>query len=334
MTSPLILIADSSRVRRKRVMDLCAEAGITTIAEASSLDETYQLAEMHRPKRVVIAADFTRMAQFHALLDLLSYISCEAILYNERADFGANILGLEPSSAARQLKMAMTAGLVMPPQPPPPRQLPDPAPIHFTPQDDTLILIGASTGGITALETILSAFPENCPPTLIVQHMRSGFGDGLVRRLNDSTRPTVVAARDNTPLKSGTVHIAAGIDRHLGVVRRGGLMTRVLGGQPVSGHCPSVDVLFEHGAALAGKMQIRAAILTGMGADGAAGMQKLYAEGVYTVAQDRASSVVWGMPRVAAESGAVVDVLPLSRIAGALLGEKPARTGPSRSVFP
>jgi len=334
VTRPLILIADSSRVRRKRVMELCSEVGIAAVAEASSLDETYQLAELHRPKRVAIAADFARMAQFNALMDLLSYISSEVLLYGDRADHRANVFGVDPASAARHLQMAISDGINIQPQVSLSQQKQDTDPLRLSSCDQSLILIGASTGGIAALETILSSFPKNCPPTLIVQHIRSGFGDGLVRRLNDISRPNVVTARDNTPLRTGTVHIAAGIDRHLGVVRRGGLMTRVLDGQPVSGHCPSVDVLFDHGAAVATKVRIRAAILTGMGADGAAGMQKLRAHGGYTVAQDKASSVVWGMPRVAAESGAAVDVLPLSHIANALLLEKPKNTHLARSACP
>lgn len=325
MPDPLILIADPNRVRRKMLLELCAQAGIGSVVDTSSLDDTYRLAEMHRPRRVAIAADFSKTEEFQALLDLLSYISAEPVLYGDGPGaMPGDVWRLEGPAAAQRFVTSLLAGLGLSAQGParatPARRgRPEAAPRPVVQAVNGLVLIGASTGGITALETILSEFPADCPPTLVVQHMRPGFGDGLIRRLDDLIRPAVMAAADKVPLRPGTVHVAAGNGHHLGVAQRGGLVTRLLGSEPVSGHCPSVDVIFEHGAALAHGISIRAALLTGMGADGAEGMRRLRAAGAYTIAQDRDSSVVWGMPRVAIEMGGAVDVLPLSGIARALL---------------
>lgn len=323
MTDPVILIADPNRARRKLLMSLCGDVGMGAVADAGTLGETYQLAELHMPKRVAIAADFARSSEFSALLDMLKMISAELVVYGEGpAATSYKLFRLDDHAAAVRLVAVLSAGLRAEKPAPLRIQTARAAPACVAPPQNKLLLIGASTGGITALETILSAFPEDCPPTLVVQHIRPGFADGLIRRLNETVRPNVVAAGHGVPLRAGYVHIAAGNDRHLGVVQRGGFMTRLVDGDAVSGHCPSVDVLFEHGAMLAGKVAISAAILTGMGADGAAGMRSLRAAGAYTVAQDKGSSVVWGMPRVAVELGGVVDVLPLAFIGKALLRDQ------------
>ena len=197
--------------------------------------------------------------------------------------------------------------------------------LHVGPAADPspqLICIGASTGGVSALETVLLNFPEDCPPTLIVQHIRPGFAEGLVRRLNQLVNPHVISAKDNEVIEHGNVYVAAAHDRHLGLTLRSGLRLRLLAEAPVSGHRPSVDVLFHQAAEQAKRIRISAALLTGMGADGADGMAMLRAAGAYTIAQDENSSVVWGMPRVAIERGGATDVLPLNKIGPALLRQE------------
>ena len=328
MNGPVIVIADPNRIRRNMLLELCAEAGLHAVVASGSLSETYQLAEMHRPKRVALAVEFTKTAEFQALTDLLTYISAELILYGEGPDAATGSLQQPVSrERARRFVDSLAAGLGIGASTSVQKAVTETAPRKITDSPNSLVLIGTSTGGVTALETILSDFPMDCPPTLVVQHMRSGFGEGLIRRLDDMARPKVVAAGDKVPLKPGTVHVAAGIDCHLGVVQRGGLLTRLVRGEAVSGHCPSVDVLFNHGADLADRISVTAVILTGMGAEGAAGMRRLRAAGAYTIAQDKGSSVVWGMPRVAVEMGAVVDILPLASIGRALLRDNGQRTG-------
>lgn len=194
--------------------------------------------------------------------------------------------------------------------------------------DDVVILLGASTGGVVALEAILSHFPEDCPPTLIVQHIREGFAESMVRRFDQILRPHVVVAQEAQVLRRGHIYVAVDNSCHLGLIRRGGeLQARLLYEPSVGGHCPSVDILFREAAQLAQYHRFRAALLTGMGSDGAKGLQKLQAAGAHTIAQDQESSVVWGMPRAAIDMGAANEVLPLSRIASALLqGSTGAKT--------
>ncbi|NBE09529.1 hypothetical protein GU920_18455 [Rhodobacter sp. CCP-1] len=188
-----------------------------------------------------------------------------------------------------------------------------------------LILIGASTGGVAAIETVLKSFPADCPPTLVVQHIRDGFVPGLVRRLDNACRPHVVAAVDGARLTRGTVYFAAEPTHHLTVAGRpGALRCALVAAPPCHGHRPAVDPLFD--SAVACGDRVAAALLTGMGTDGALGLGSLHQAGAHTIAQDRDSSVVWGMPRAAIESGAAGDVLPIDRIGGALLAARPRRT--------
>jgi two-component system chemotaxis response regulator CheB len=180
-----------------------------------------------------------------------------------------------------------------------------------------LILIGASTGGVDALVTVLSAFPANCPPTIIVQHTGKGFGAGLVQLLGLRCPARVVSCRDGLELTQGMVCIAAGSPGHAALAGSKPLRMTLADGDPVSGHKPSIDHLFL--SALPVARRVVAALLTGMGSDGAKGLLALRKAGASTLAQDAASSVVYGMPRVAWENGGAEVQVPLNRIAPALL---------------
>ncbi len=181
-----------------------------------------------------------------------------------------------------------------------------------------VVLIGASTGGVDALERLLAGYPANCPPTLITQHMPETFLESFSDRLAKRVEPDVALARDGEVLLQGMVRIAPGGDCHLGIVKRSDrLSSRLTPGKKVSGHRPSVDMLYRSAAGFAG--QCVAVQLTGMGRDGAHGMLDLRKAGAHTIAQDESSSVVYGMPRVAAEIGGVEQVLPLDKIAAAIL---------------
>lgn len=183
---------------------------------------------------------------------------------------------------------------------------------------DRIIALGASTGGTDALECVLKEFPEDCPPIVIVQHMPPVFTKMYAERLDKSCRMHVIEASDGDRLKQGLCIIAAG-DKHMRLKKDAdGYYVSCAEGPKVSGHCPSVDVLFESVAEAAGKDAV-AAILTGMGADGAKGMKKLHDSGAYTIGQDKDSCVVYGMPMEAYNLGAVDEQLPLDRIGQALL---------------
>lgn len=184
--------------------------------------------------------------------------------------------------------------------------------------DGRLIAIGSSTGGVEALTAIISQLPENCPPTVIVQHMPPDFTASLAVRLDRLNAPKVMEAFDRAPIEPGRVYIAPGGIAHLEVADVGGLHCRLRKGEPVNGHSPSVDVLF---ASVAKTMKTKALgiILTGMGRDGAQGLLAMRESGAQTIGQDEASSLIYGMPKAAFEVGAVERQLPLDRIAPAVL---------------
>ena len=183
--------------------------------------------------------------------------------------------------------------------------------------NDRVVFIGASTGGVQAISDVLRTYPANCPPTVIVQHMPPGFTKSFAARLSDSCAPTVVEASNEDILKPGHVYIASGGDLHLEVCGRSTLYCKTVTGPPVSGHQPSVDVLFRSAATL--KSRAIGVILTGMGQDGADGLRLMRESGATTIGQDQASSVVYGMPRIAFEQGSVEQQLPLSRISDQIM---------------
>jgi two-component system chemotaxis response regulator CheB len=180
-----------------------------------------------------------------------------------------------------------------------------------------IILIGSSTGGVEALRSVLVGFPAQCPPTLIVQHTGKNFGQGLVSLLDRVCAAKVMPAEDNMKLEPGHVYVAAGQRRHMGMTQRKPMRMRLKEGPPISGHIPSVDALFT--SAVPYGKEVVATILTGMGQDGAKGLLALRNAGARTFAQDEKSSVVYGMPRVAWETGAAEKQVSLARMAGAIL---------------
>lgn len=187
-----------------------------------------------------------------------------------------------------------------------------------------VVAIGSSTGGVEALITVLQKFPKNCPPTVITQHMPSTFTKSFAERLNRICAPVVQEATDGARLEIGKVYLAPGGDRHLTVVNPSAPSCRLVDKAPVNGHRPSVDVLFDSVAELAGRNAV-GVILTGMGRDGASGLLKMRGAGARTIGQNEKTCVVYGMPRVAHEIGAVEHQLPLSAIGEEILKLTAAR---------
>jgi two-component system chemotaxis response regulator CheB len=183
-----------------------------------------------------------------------------------------------------------------------------------------VVLVGASTGGPPAVEALLRDFgtgPVAPAPVVIVQHMPAGFTRAFAERLNAYLPLQVREAAHQEPLLPGTVYIAPG-GLHLRVQREAGGLRAALSTSPETAiHRPAVDVLFASAAEAVGNRAV-AALLTGMGQDGAAGMTALARAGAHTLAQDEATSVVYGMPRAAILAGAAREVLPLERIGGRL----------------
>ena len=185
--------------------------------------------------------------------------------------------------------------------------------------DGRIVVIGASTGGVEALRDLLPQLPAGMPPIAVVQHIPTNFSRLMAERLNSLCAFEVREAREGDELANGLCLVAPG-DFHLMLATAGRRYKVRLTQSPPVHHCrPSVDVLFRSAVECGGANAV-AVLLTGMGRDGARGMQELRASGAHTIAQDRASSVVYGMPAAAVALGAVVQELPLSRIPEAILG--------------
>lgn len=180
-----------------------------------------------------------------------------------------------------------------------------------------LIAIGSSTGGVEALFSLLPSLPEDCPPILIVQHMPATFTRSFAQRLNAECRVTVVEATDGAQVAPGTVYIAPGGETHMELSGGANGRIKLIHGDPVTGHRPSVDVLFRSVARLgSGAVGV---ILTGMGSDGAQGLLEMRRAGARTLGQSKETCVVWGMPRAAKELGAVEREVGLSAMPEAIL---------------
>lgn len=195
--------------------------------------------------------------------------------------------------------------------------------LNYVPSGD-IVAIGSSTGGVEALLSILTQFPETCPPTVITQHMPATFTASFAARLDRASGAKVAEAVDGALLEPGKIYVAPGGVSHLEVVRSAGLRCRLTQGDPVSGHRPSVDVLFNSVAQAVGDKAV-GVILTGMGRDGAQGLLAMRKAGARTLGQDEASCVVYGMPRTAFELGSVEKQVSLSSMGQTILDLDSAR---------
>lgn len=196
-----------------------------------------------------------------------------------------------------------------------------------------LISIGASTGGVEAIHTLLRELPTGLPPIVITQHIPPVFSASFANQLNNELSLEVTEAADGMRLLTGYVYIAPG-DQHLVVTHNGENYVSELNNQePVNRHKPSVEVLFNSVARHAAKKAI-GILLTGMGDDGASGLLRMKEAGATTIAQDKASSIVWGMPREAIELGAADYILPLNLIPPKIitLCEQTTKGGAQRGI--
>lgn len=312
-----VLVIDPSSAQGRRIVDAVGRTNrLKLVSLCKGFEEAYNLTEQETPDIVVIAAELTTAPGFPMFRALLQGLGKEAtILSGPNSDprqlqACGNVLhvvtqGIPDDFAGRLFEYV--AG-----RPPRPTVTQGPS----APVAEPIVVIGASTGGVEALVTVLSAFPEDCPPTLIVQHMGHGFVSSFTNRLDRVCRATVVEAQSGFPLKGGQILIAPGAPAHL-TLDPSGRTCRVCDGPPIGGHRPSVDALFRSAAPFGSR--VIAALLTGMGRDGADGLKRILQSGGHTLSQDEATSVVYGMPRVAKELGASKQTLPIDQIGPALL---------------
>ncbi|MDT8856020.1 chemotaxis protein CheB [Paracoccaceae bacterium Fryx2] len=317
MNALRMIIASPSPLERSRLAKaLAGDPRMTVIAQTADLSETYTRAEQMEPDIVLLAAAYTGVAEFacmEALFDALE-ISWLAIGAEGAARPAVPMIAatmtpdqlLQRIAEARRLRAMPGRG-----RPRPARQ----AVPHL--RRDRIVLIGASTGGVVALLTVLGSFPADCPPTAIVQHTGRGYSESLIKLLDRNCAARVVSAAEGLVLQPGSVCVAGGSAGHLRLLPGRPLRCAITPGAPVSGHMPSVDALFRSFLPVAG--QVVAVVLTGMGRDGAEGLLDLRRAGAHTIGQDEASSVVYGMPRAAAEIGAVQQQLGLDRIGPEIL---------------
>ncbi len=181
-----------------------------------------------------------------------------------------------------------------------------------------LIVLGASTGGTEAIKVVVKSLPANCPPVLITQHLPAAFSESFVQHIDAVTQMRATIPVNGQVVEWGNIYLAPG-GLQMGVIRMNNqYIIQIEDTAPVNRHKPAVDVLF-HAAAKCAKENAVCVLLTGMGADGAVGMQAMKEAGAKTIIQDEASSVVWGMPGAAFKLGCTDYVVPLDEIAAKIL---------------
>jgi two-component system chemotaxis response regulator CheB len=337
-----VLIVDDSAIVRKILTEaLAGEADLEVVGTAPDPYVARDKILSLQPDVLTLDIEMPRMdgltflkklMHFHAMpvvvISSLAQTSCRAAV--EALEYGAVEVLAKPGgpysvgelrhslaskirAAAGSRVKAMAAEMALPAR--------AVVPVGSAPAADTVFAIGASTGGTEAIASLLKRLPKSSPGIVIAQHIPPEFSRAFAGRLNDICDMEVKEAVDGDTLHTGLALVAPG-DFHM-LLRRhgGGYFVNVKSGPRVCYQRPSVDVLFCSVAEAAGAAAV-GVILTGMGADGAQGLLKMHAAGAYTLAQDEATCVVFGMPREAIELAAVDQVLPLPAIPGALLSSR------------
>lgn len=329
-----LIIAIPDRTRRRRVVQsIESSPQIRIIAETADLMATFSEVEEQQPMAVLIDGGLARAPEFEVMRALFAALDVRWIVISDEPDTGSRVsaspwgrtsdLFAVPADIAAepligQLRsVTRTARRIGRAAPAKTNVGPKADPGNDSRRSNRFIPIGASTGGVDALLTVLSAFPADCPPTFIVQHTGGGFGESLTRLLDRQCEARVRPARDGERVTHGEVVVAAGSRAHMRLAGGKPMRITLASDGPISGHMPSVDAMFH--SAIPGAKRVVAALLTGMGRDGAAGLRALRDAGATTFAQDEATSTVYGMPRAAVELGAAMHSLPLPKIGPEIL---------------
>jgi two-component system chemotaxis response regulator CheB len=336
-----VLIVDDSAVVRKTLSNqLAQQADIEVVGTAIDPYEARDLIVRLKPDVLTLDIEMPRMDGLSFLAKLMKHYPLPVVIVSslspknsklaiQALELGAVEVVCKPGSqyAVAQLGREILHAIRAAAKARPVLHLPvvAPKPTVPTPKSefristtDKVLAIGASTGGTNALEVILTALPPTVPGTVVVLHMPERFTAAFAERLNAICAVEVREASDNDVITRGVVLIAPG-NHHL-IVRRSGAryIARVKDGPAVHHQRPAVDVLFES-VAESVRHNAVGVLLTGMGADGAKGLLAMHEAGARTLAQDEATSIVFGMPKEAIQLGAVDEIVPLPHMAGTIL---------------
>ena len=317
----VLVVEDSLVFRELLVQALNSDPAITVVATARDAYEARDAIIEYRPDVMTLDIELPKMCGIEFLQKLMPQYPLPVVVISSLSDkvfdalnAGAVDFAAKPANASRaqleafvknelpvKIKIASVAKVSDWKK----KKLAG-AEEHLTKEaKDRIVAIGASTGGTEAIAAVLNEFGTDIPGVVIVQHMPPGFTTMYANRLNNQCRVQVKEAKSGDMVLPGQVLIAPGGDAHMQLVKmNGGYQVAIRPGDKVNGHCPSVDVLFQSVAKVAGKNAI-GILLTGMGSDGAKGLLAMRQAGARTIGQEESTCVVYGMPKVAYELGAV-----------------------------
>ncbi|TYC94749.1 chemotaxis response regulator protein-glutamate methylesterase [Novosphingobium sp. BW1] len=333
MTVRVLIVDDSATMRAILLSRLSEQPDITVVDTASNAAEARELIKKHDPDVVTLDIEMPGMNGLAFLEKIMTLRPTPVIIVSGATQEGNDVTARALALGAVNCysKYDMSGKLTLNDSGELGRLIHDAAQVRFhkparvSPvvaeesrrvirRDAKLIAIGSSTGGVEALQVLLREFPADCPPTVIVQHVNPRFAPAIARTLDKICPAPVQVAVNDMPLVAGNVYLAAEPDHHLLVRGSGTFYAKLRRGEPVSGHCPSVDVLFGSVAQTVGAEAV-GILLTGMGRDGAQGLLAMAETGAHTIAQDESTCTVFGMPRAAIALGGARVVAPINRIA-------------------
>lgn len=320
-----VVISTPSMIDQSRLASIFVNhARFEVVSLANDLSATYSKVEELIPDVVLISNSFARTDEYECMLSLFSAVEAVPVIImsavlpdHPKNEIGQSIFFIHTRLASFEIINVIESAL---------KAKPIQQTKHFSSlsaqntlqfSKEKVVVIGASTGGIDALTTLLAHFPKNCPPTAIVQHTGQNFRETLVRLLARRCSANVVMAEHGLEMVAGRVCLAGGSQGHFRLNPSGSIACTIEQGPLISGHMPSIDELFLSAVPLG--TRVMAVLLTGMGRDGATGLLSLRRAGAATIGQNQETSVVYGMPRVAYEIGAVQKQLPLEQIGPAIM---------------